>query len=105
MTTTADTVQRENRGHSLKTDKAVLADELGEGGLAADRVEVRVALRERAEPLLQLDRAAQVLERVGRAAGEALAAGEVVEHVRELRLGLGLRAQPVGRLGVLARLV
>ena len=56
------------------------ADELLEAGLVADRVEVRVALRviaasPRARP------PPQMLDRLGRAAGEALAAREVVGSI------------------------
>ena len=47
-------------------------------GLVADRVEVGVALRELAEAIRQLDRLAQVPDRVGVAPGEALAAREAL---------------------------
>jgi hypothetical protein len=46
-----------------------------------------------------------MLDRVGRAAGEALAAGDVVEQPGVLRLGVEQRATAVGRLGVLAGLI
>ena len=46
-----------------------------------------------------------MLDRVGRPAGEALAAGQVVEQVPVLGIGLEQLAPAVGRLGVLAGFV
>jgi hypothetical protein len=76
-----------------------------ERGLIADRIEVRIVLCVRAEPLRHVDRAPEVVDRVTRPAGEALAAGDVVEQVGVLRMSLDQYATAVSRLGVLARLV
>jgi hypothetical protein len=53
------------------------ADQFLERRLVADRIEVRIVLREGSEALRDVDRAPEVLERVCRPAGEALAAGEL----------------------------
>ena len=57
------------------------------------------------ELLRELDRAPEVLERVRLPAGEALAAGQVVEEQAVLRARLDDLAQPLRDLGVLTRLV
>ena len=64
------------------------ADQFLERGLVADRIEVRIVLCVRARRLGHVDRASEVLDRVGRPAGEALAAGEVVEQRGVLRMSL-----------------
>ena len=74
-------------------------------GSLANWIEVRVVLRVRANPLRHVDRAPEVVDRVSRPSGEALAAGEVVEQRGVLRMRLGQSRATVGRLGVLARLV
>src|SRR6185436_4889720 len=81
------------------------ADELLERRFLADGVEVGVALRVVAHAVHQLDRLAKVLERLVRPAGEALAAGEVVERYGVSRHGPGDLRRAVGDRGVLARLV
>src|SRR5215210_488162 len=81
------------------------ADDLLEGRLVADRVEVRVLRRVPAKLLGTVSRVPEVLDRVVRPAGERLAAGEVVEQQRVLRVGLGQLASAVGGRGVLAGLV
>ena len=57
-----------------------LADELLEAGLIADGVEVRVLDGQLAERLPSLDRPAEMLDRVRRPTGQALAARQVVER-------------------------
>src|SRR5256886_10408094 len=79
------------------------ADQFLERGLVADRIEVRVVLCERAKPLRHVDRAPEVVDRVGRPAGEALAAGEDVEQASVLRLSLAQSASAISRLVVLSR--
>ena len=71
-----------------------VADELAEPGILADRVEVRVVPREVAEEVGALDGLAEVLERLGPTAGEALDAGEVVGEERVLGI---LRDEPAFR--------
>ena len=73
--------------------------------IVADRIEVGVVACRRAELLGHLDGAPEVVERIARPAREALAAREVEEQHRVLRSGGHDPAQPVGDLGVLARLV
>src|SRR5262249_23848186 len=69
--------------------KRLPAHQLLERWLVPDRVEVRVPGRERASLLRVLDRDAEVLDRIGLPPREALAAGDVVEEHRVLRIGLG----------------
>ena len=81
------------------------ADELLERRLVPDRVEVGVPGGELAGQLRPLDRAPQMLDRVGLSPGEALAAREVVGQQRVLGVGVDDGPRAVGGLGVLARLV
>ena len=69
-------------------EMGLAADQLLEGGLVADRIEVRIVLCVRARRLGHIDRATEVIDRVGRPAGEALAAGEVVEQLGVLGMSL-----------------
>src|SRR5215204_408657 len=77
-------------------------DERLERGLPANRAEVGIAYGKRAETLRLVDREPQVLDRVGRSAGEALAASQVVEQPRILGMRLDRFTPPVGRLRVAA---
>ena len=60
--------------------RALVADQLPECRIVADRVEVRIVLREPAKLLRHVDRLPEVVERVSGPARQALAAGEVVEQ-------------------------
>src|SRR3954451_3915187 len=85
--------------------RSSLANQLLELRLLADRIEVRISGRERAEPLRPLDRAAKVLDRIGRPPGEALAARDVVEQAGVLGVLLDQFPATIRRLVVLAGLV
>jgi len=80
-------------------------DELLEGRLLADRIEVRVPLRVVAELLELVDRLPEVLDRVGRAAREGLAASEVVQRRGVLRIGLDQLTSPLDDALVVTGLV
>src|SRR5438105_14871555 len=80
------------------------ADQLPERGLLADRIEVRVLLRQLATALPHVDRLAEVLDRIGRPAREALAARDVVVEVPLVWPGLDELAASVCRLRVFAGL-
>ena len=82
-----------------------LLHELSERRLVADGIEVGVLGSERAEPLRPVDREPEVLDRLGRPPGEALAAREVVHREGVLGMGFDRVASPIGRLRVLALLV
>src|SRR3954465_13852345 len=69
--------------------------QLLEGGLVADRVEVRVLGGEGPQPVLPPDGQPQMLDRIVRSPSQALAAGEVVQRRGVLGVILdGLAAQP-----------
>ena len=73
-----------------------------ESGFVADRVEVAVLGSKRTERLVAVDRELEMPDRVVCAAGEALAAREVVEQPCVLRMSFDQLASPIGSLGVLA---
>lgn len=80
----------------------VALDQFLESGLVADRVEVAVPGSKRTERLVAIDREPEMLDRVVCPAGEALAAREVVERPRVLRMSFDQLAPLIGSLGVLA---
>src|SRR5262245_31498264 len=86
----ANQVHKPNLVRSLtRLARGLGRDQLLERGLVADRVEIRVALRKVAELLRHPDCLLEVLERIGCPAGEALAAGEVVEEQAVVSVVLG----------------
>ena len=84
------------------TRGCVALNQLLERGLVADRVEVAVLGSKRTERFVAVDREPEMLDRVVCPPGEALAAGEVVERPRVLRMSLDQLAPLIGSLGVFA---
>src|SRR5262249_45794328 len=76
-----------------------------EGGVLADRIEVGIVFKERAGALREFDRALKVRDGLVLLAGEAFAAGDVVEQVGERRVARQQLASSFRRLSVIARLV
>src|SRR5215475_7601016 len=83
--------------------RLLVADQLLEGGLAADWIQVGVVLGGITKLLRHLDGVPEVIERVTRPAALTLAAGEVEEQHGVLRSGCDQGAKTVGDLGMLAR--
>ena len=74
--------------------------ELGEPGFVPDGVEVGIRGSERAQIAMELDRRSQVLDRIGRPPGQALAARDVVQEPGVVRIGRDQLAATVSHLGV-----
>src|SRR5450755_3254014 len=73
-----------------------------ECGVLANRIEVGISSKERAGPLREFDRAPKVRDGLVRLAGEAFAAGDVVEKVGVRWVARKQLAPSIRRLGVIA---
>ena len=80
----------------------VALNQLLESGLGADRVEVAVLGSKRTERFFAVDREPEMPDRVVCPIGEALAAREVVERPRALRMRFDQLASLICGLGVSA---